>query len=60
MNMSIAEEIKEEQQNFDKKWSWCMDYCKQHRIPPANFHFWQEAKAAYEFKFLNSKSEVEL
>lgn len=42
------------------KWSWMMDYCKEHNLPPASEWTWEEASEAWEdvFKGQEKKDEV--
>lgn len=30
-----------------QQWFWMMEWCKQHRLPPANDYFWKLAEMVY-------------
>lgn len=51
MNPVIKKQIEE-------RWSWCMNYCEQHRLPPANPHFWREANEEYDKKIAKVEGEL--
>lgn len=31
-----------------EKWTWMMDWCLKHRLPPANEEVWQQAAEAFD------------
>jgi len=42
-----------------EEWNWKMDWCKKHRLPPADNEVWKQAEQAliqYKHKHLNAST----
>lgn len=43
--------------NKPNKWHWKMDYCKEHRLPPAQKWAWDRAEEAYIKEYGNDNQD---
>ena len=50
--------MKKEITEHEKKWFWKMEYCRKHRLPPAQSWAWWEAEQAWkEYKESQKKGK---
>ena len=47
---------KEIEGTASKKWFWKMEYCRKHRLPPAQAWAWDEAEKAFSEQFSEHRS----